>query len=298
MEIECDASKEGLGAVLTQNGRLIGYASRALTTAEQNYAQLEKEMLSIVFSVNKFHCYVFGKEMVVYNDHIPSEQILSKPLLATPMRLQKMRSKLQWYDLKVKYRKGKDMHISDALSRAFLPYVSSESEHFENSMVNMVSVSEEKYTEIQNKTQIELSVLKSVILKNWPATRNVAPVEVREYWDSRDQLSVSDGVIYKGLRIVIPSSKRKQMLMLIHNSHLGIIKCKQRAREVIFWPCMNKDIELTVKDCCKCAETQSQQRAEPLKPTVTPDLRYQLVGPGRLIRLPITEILVACRLLF
>ena len=68
------------------------------------------------------------------------------------------------------------------------------------------------------------------------------------------------------------------MLKLIHKSHLGMVKCKQRAREVMYWPNMNSDIEKTVRDCNHCAEYQNQQPAEPLKPTMTPDLPFSKVG--------------------
>ena len=102
-----------------QEGRVIAYASRSLSESEKRYAQIEKEMLSIVFSTKKFHCYIFGKKTIIHNDHKPLEQIFKKPLLAAPLRIQKMMLKLQWYDIQVCYRKGKDMKISDALSRAF-----------------------------------------------------------------------------------------------------------------------------------------------------------------------------------
>ena len=176
VEIECDASKDGLGAVIMQDGRVIAYASRSLTQTEQGYAQLEKEMLSIVFSVKKFHCYVFGKETTVYNDHKPLEQILAKPLLSAPMRLQKMMMSLQWYDLKVKYRRGREMYLSDTLSRASFPTSEKDNDGFNDSSVHMISVSKEKYTEIQERTSTELSVLRTVILKGWPDNRSEAPI--------------------------------------------------------------------------------------------------------------------------
>ena len=101
VEIHCDASKDGLGAVLIQAERL--------TDTKKRYAQVEKEMLSIVHAPTKFHYYIFGKETVVYNDHKPLEMIFRKPLASAPMRLQKMLLRHQWYNLKVCYRKGKDM---------------------------------------------------------------------------------------------------------------------------------------------------------------------------------------------
>ena len=105
-------------------------------------------------------------------------------------------------------------------------------------------------------------------------SREGTACEVSQYWDSRDQLSVLDGIIYKGLRIVIPPSLREQMVNLIHRCHLGMVKCKQRAWEVMFWLCMNKDIEHCINSCNLRATYQKQQEAEPLRPTPTPDLPY------------------------
>lgn len=77
---------------------------------------------------------------------------------------------------------------------------------------------------------------------------------------------------------MIPFSLRKDMLKLIHKSHLGMVKCKQRAREAMFWPAVNSDIEMLIRDCGTCAENQNQEAAEPLKPTGTPDLPYYMVS--------------------
>jgi hypothetical protein len=70
VEIECDSRKDGLGAVLIQNGRTVAYGSSALTETEKRYAQIEKEMQAIVYSCQKFH-YIFCKEVTVYGDHKP-----------------------------------------------------------------------------------------------------------------------------------------------------------------------------------------------------------------------------------
>ena len=66
--VQCDASQSGLGAVLLQEGRQVCYASRALTTTEENYAQVEKELLAIVFSCEKFDQYVFRRHTTVQSD--------------------------------------------------------------------------------------------------------------------------------------------------------------------------------------------------------------------------------------
>jgi len=118
VEIQSDASQHGLGAALIQDSQPIAYSSCPFTDIKGGYAQIEKEMLSIVHACKKFHPYIFGKEVTVYNDHKPLKQILKRPLLAVPMRLQRMILNLQWYDLTVKYRKGKEMYLSGTLSRA------------------------------------------------------------------------------------------------------------------------------------------------------------------------------------
>lgn len=74
--LQCDASEKGLGACLMQSGHPVAYASRSLTTTEQNYAQIEKEMLAIVFGLERFDRYAYGRHVVVESDHKPLEIIM------------------------------------------------------------------------------------------------------------------------------------------------------------------------------------------------------------------------------
>ncbi|XP_048751585.2 uncharacterized protein K02A2.6-like [Ostrea edulis] len=143
---------------------------------------------------------------------------------------------------------------------------------------DLLSVSKQKQTEIAKYTKAELEALYQIIVDGWPDTRDQAPVSTHSFWNSRDELSVMDGIIFKGMRIVFPPSLRPHMLELIHQSHLGIVKCKQRAREVAYWPGMNSQIEETVCNCSKCATFQNKQTPEPLKPSPVPDPPYQVVG--------------------
>lgn len=279
VDIFCDASSSGLGAVLLQDNHPVAFSSRSLTDAETRYAQIEKETLSIVHACAKFHNYIFGKPVTVYNDHKPLEDIFKKSLLATPMRIQRMRLRLQWYDLTVRYRKGKDMELPDTLSRAQLPYNTPELKELECvSMLNYVAVSGERYAELKECTERELSSLQNTIQRGWPLKRRKAPAAVQPYWDSRSQLAICDGVIYKGLRIVVPPTMRQRMLKLIHQSHLGMVKNKRRAREVLYWPGMNAQIEEMVRDCTMCAEYQNRLPKLPLKPTETPELPFEQVA--------------------
>ena len=95
----------------------IAYAFRALTVAQQRYAQIEKELLAIVYGCHKFRQYVYDRTVEVE----PAESIIVKNLYQIPLRLQKMLLSVQRYDLKVRYRPGRDLQIADTLSRGYLP---------------------------------------------------------------------------------------------------------------------------------------------------------------------------------
>ena len=122
--ISSDASKPGLGATLEQchdgTWHPVAHASRSLTSAEQNYCQLEKETLSILFACERFHEYLYDRKFQVINDHQPLRSIFRKPLNKSPPRIQRFRRRLQKYDFEFQYVPGKQLHVADALSRAYL----------------------------------------------------------------------------------------------------------------------------------------------------------------------------------
>ena len=119
--IQSDASQSGLGATLMQHGQPVAYTSRVLTNAETRYAQIEKELLAIVFACEHFEYYIYGRETVnIETDHEPLVSVVLKPLHKAPSRLQRMLLRLQWFNLKMGYKKGLNMFLADTLSRAHL----------------------------------------------------------------------------------------------------------------------------------------------------------------------------------
>ena len=119
VSLQCDASERGLGYSLLQEGQPVAYGARGLTSIEQNYAQIEKEMLAIVVGCEKFDQYIYGRRIAVETDHKPLVSIVKKPIHAAPKRLQRMLLRLQKYDIELQYKRGKEMQIADALSRAY-----------------------------------------------------------------------------------------------------------------------------------------------------------------------------------
>ena len=101
-----------------QRNRVVAYPRRALSETEKRYAQIEKELLSVVFGLQKFDHYVYGRTVFVDTDHKPLILIFKKPLLQAPKRLQRMLLQLQRYNMSLDYRRGKEMHVADTLSRA------------------------------------------------------------------------------------------------------------------------------------------------------------------------------------
>ena len=103
-----------------QKGQPVAFASRALTPTEGNYAQIEKELLAIVFGMAKFNHFTYGRKVTVESDHKPLETIHKKPIASTLKRLQGMLLRHQRYEFNILYKQGKDMYIADTLSRAFI----------------------------------------------------------------------------------------------------------------------------------------------------------------------------------
>ena len=172
--LQAEASQSGLGACLLQECKPIAYASRALTNAERNYAQIEKELLAICFACTKFHQYIYGNECSVQNDHRPLEAIFRKPVNQTSPRLQCMLLKLQRYQLDVGYVPGKLMYVADTLSRAHPPqgkyqddeYFDDELEIMVQSMPLNIPIKATDWKKVQQATEDcpILQGLKSIII--------------------------------------------------------------------------------------------------------------------------------------
>ena len=132
----------------------------------------------------------------------------------------------------------------------------------------------------RQNTANELHELYAMIQAGWPGTKQQVPHSIRQYWNTPDELAILDGVIYRGIRIVVPLSMRPAMLEIIHvhGTHLGIVKCKERAREDLYWPGMSAQLEDKVKDCTTCHDYAPAQQKEPLIPNPVPDLPWEIVA--------------------
>lgn len=141
-------------------------------------------------------------------------------------------------------------------------------------------ISDAQYERFQNATMNDpdMTLLKKCIIQGWPINKNLIPEQIRPYVTYKDELSVIDEIIYKNTRLVVPSTLRKEMLNKIHYNHLGMEKCKNRAREILFWPGMPKQISDIIQNCETCQRYQRAQTKESFIARDIPEGPWQIIG--------------------
>ena len=141
-----------------------------------------------------------------------------------------------------------------------------EFKEYDINILHTLPVTTPKLDEIKEKIKDDpaLRDLTSTVLNGWPEDKAGALPGARPYWNFRDEITSHHGILFKGARIVIPMTMQQEMLQIIHSSHLGIEKCKRRARDVLYWPGMNAQIEEVVSNCTVCSTYQRSNPKEPL----------------------------------
>ena len=285
-KVSADASRHALGAVLLQledNGwKPVAYASRSLSTAEQKYAQIELELLAICFGNNKFSQFLLGKRFLVESDHKPLITLFNKDLHACPLRAQRLMLNVQRFDFDIQFVPGKFLYTADVLSRFVkndnFKEVNNVEVNFSENLIGSMHVNMK--AELRNATNNDeiLSELIKCIIGGWPRYESSCNLALKKYWSISSELSVHDGIVFRGNRVIIPSTLRAKFLSKLHDGHFGQNKCKSRARELMFWPGMNNDIDNFVSSCEICNKHRPQQQREPLLPHPIPKHPYDRIG--------------------
>ena len=123
---------------------------------------------------------------------------------------------------------------------------------------------------------MKLAEIRQYCLEGWPHKSQVSQ-RVCPYYTVSAEISLSEGLLLQGSRIIIPQSLRKKVLQQIHTGHQGITKCRDRARQSVWWPGLPSQLQDMVSSCEVCCQHHSQ-RAEPLIPSELPQLPWQKVG--------------------
>ncbi|XP_053686342.1 uncharacterized protein K02A2.6-like [Sabethes cyaneus] len=291
--IECDASCFGLGAAVFQEDGVIGYASRTLTATEKNYAQIEKELLVILFACVRFDQLIVGNPRVtIKTDHRPLINIFRKPLLSAPRRLQHMLLNLQRYRISLEYVTGKNNVVADALSRAPLNDNATADVYKKSNIYkvieqvgsvrlsNYLSISDTRLSEIIQATAKDstMQLIIEFILNGWPTTADQVPDSVKIYFRYCQELSTQDGLVFRNDRILIPHSLRRKLIDICHASHSGIEATLKLARANLFWPGMSVQIKEVVQSCTTCAKFAASQSNPPMVTHSIPVYPFQFVS--------------------
>lgn len=290
--VECDASSHGLGVAVYQSKGVVGYASRTLTKTERGYAQIEKELLAIVFGCTRFDQLIVGNpKVIVKTDHKPLLNIFSKPLLTAPKRLQHMLLALQRYSLCVQFVKGKDNVVADAISRA--PCDTPDEgcmpkKHIykllanveEISLQHLLSISSQRISEIIRHTENDegLQMVIEYIRRGWPNSLDRVPAHAKMYYKYRDELATQDGLVFRSEKIVIPPSLWRSMIDRVHTAHSGVEASLKLARANVFWPGMSNHIKHAIIRCDTCAKFAASQSKPPMQTHPIPVHPFQFIS--------------------
>lgn len=249
--IQTDASGDGIGAVLTQNGRPIAFLSRSLGVAKQNWSTYAREMLAIVVAVRTWRPYLLGRRFTIQTDQKSLRFLLEQRIL-TPEQ-QKWVGKLDGYDYEITYKPGATNKVADALSRR------SQSPCL-NTICSQQAVLWEKLRQLQDVEPYLVRVGKLA------AAAPGQPYAIR------------NGLVCFKNRVVIPphSPLMQSLLCEYHDTpvggHSGVLRTFKRLAQAFYWPAMHKTVREYVAACdtCQRAKSASLSPAGLLQPLSIP----------------------------
>lgn len=246
-EVFCDASPVGLGAFLVQSDpndpsdkRVIAFASRSLSKLERKYSQVEREALALIFAVERFHQYVYGKRFKLYSDAKAIVFIYGGNSTKSPARIERWGLRLLPYDFELIHTPG-DGNPADYLSRHPVddaPTDGDDADLYVNFIIDYSiprAISRQQIA-LATKTDKDLQTLIHAVKTSNRKLISKSD-KLATYNRIFDKLAVStDGIVLRGHQIVIPSTLRHKMVEIAHEGHLKIVKTRQVMRRRYGFP--------------------------------------------------------------
>lgn len=246
--IQCDASNEGIGAVLCQKSvdsdQPVAYISRKLNDCEKRYTASEKELLSVVYAIEKFRPYIDGVHFTVITDH---RALLWLHKMKDPHgRLARWAMKLQQFTFDIIHSPGKLNVVPDALSRA------AEVNVLESNLIKIL----EKHKDDWYKNKVNQILNNRNKNGHWAVFNGFLfrKVKLKQY--------PSDSI--NNWKLFIPDKLKDDVLKRSHDDiitgHLGVRKTYYRIKKDFFWFNMLKDVKTYVGNCDTCSKYKVSQQ--------------------------------------
>lgn len=238
--IESDASGDRIGAVLSQQGKLVAFMSRALGVAKKSWSTYAKEMLAIVEAIRLWRPYLLGRKFYIQTDQRSLKYFLEQRITTPPK--QKWVAKLLSYDYEITYHPGCENSAFDALLRKQdIPVL-------HNLFIPQINVWEEIKQAVTGDPYIQ-------------AMSQIATDQPNGHYMWRNGL-----LRYKGWVIVSADpALRAKLLHEMHDTkvggHSGILRTYKKLGQQFYWPRMLKSVQKYIKGCMVCQKTKAKTLA-------------------------------------
>jgi hypothetical protein len=272
--VECDASGNGIGVVLMQEGRPLAFESRPLKGRDLHKPIYEKERMEILHALKKWHPYLIGRHFKVKTDHDSLKYFLEQRLSSKEQ--QKWVTKILGYDFEIVYKKGKKNVVADALSR--------KDEDVEALLCAISIIQPDGIIEARDE---------------WKNDEKVWTLIERLQQDSGASDTFTwknDSLWYKDHLYLCKNSQLKQKVLLeLHTSpvggHSGFLKTYHRVKKDFFWDGLKNDVQRFVAECLVCQQNKVETIKTPglLQPLSIPSQRWEEVSMDFITGLPKSE---------
>uniref|UniRef100_W5M8J2 Gypsy retrotransposon integrase-like protein 1 n=1 Tax=Lepisosteus oculatus TaxID=7918 RepID=W5M8J2_LEPOC len=244
----------------------IDYASRALSPTEQKYSVGERETLACIWVCERWHMYLYGCAFTLQTDHQALTALLATSGIGhRPLRLHRWSVRLQQYNFAPQFTPRRENVVADLLSRSFpnLPG-GPDSDTLEPNLIKMLYTALQATVSLQDLQRASewdpvFSHLCTVIHLGWPSK---VLAELGPFLCVKDELSCWNDFCVAQL------VSKHLVLQMAHTGHLGIVKVKQRCRDLVWWPGIDWDIEAPVRNCKACL--LNRNTGEPPLPPLQP----------------------------
>ena len=233
--VTCDASATAIGAALPQEQggveRHAAFASRALSSAEQQYSAGERETLACVRACEKWHLFLYGRQFRLRTDHQAIVSLLSVTETGhRPLRLHRWTERLCRYSLQMEYRPGNCNQVADLLSRFHAAEEEQILEPLEDEKCVLMlgawspGITAE-HLDVASREDKQLAQVSQYAREGWPS--HPLSENLRAYWQVRGELAPlvpESSCVMRGARVIVPGELLGRVLELAHKGHLGIVR--------------------------------------------------------------------------